>query len=200
MALDPGCIPVGVMTRMCSRDAVKFYSPFSGLLVVRCDEAQHRNVWAAATLITEVRRRVVTVRLVVLTGVQPLCCLRTHDAAVMLWHSLCGTGSWLGACLTTVAVPTASRDAGVLQEEGGRVQRHRAASFPPQQAGDFERSSRVPARSQSHLRVAQTGNQHQAGGGFVAFVCFPDSRHPAVTYVRHRTRSSALLPLRTSRS
>ena len=47
---------------------MKFYSPYTGLLVVRCDEAQHRNVWAAATLLTEVRRRVVTVRLVVLTG------------------------------------------------------------------------------------------------------------------------------------
>ena len=48
--------------------AVKFYSPFTGLFVVRCDAAQHRNVWAAATLLTEVRRRVVAVRLVVLTG------------------------------------------------------------------------------------------------------------------------------------
>ena len=48
--------------------AVKFYSPYTCLLVVRCDEAQHRNVWAAATLLTEIRRRVVAIRLVVLTG------------------------------------------------------------------------------------------------------------------------------------
>jgi len=61
------CIAVGFINAR-RGDAVKFYSPYSGLLVVRCDEAQHCNVWAAATLLTEVRRRVVTVRLVVLTG------------------------------------------------------------------------------------------------------------------------------------
>ena len=60
--------------------AVKFYSPYTGLFVVRCDAAQHRNVWAAATLLTEIRRRVVAIRLVVLTGAH--VCPRSVESCV----------------------------------------------------------------------------------------------------------------------
>lgn len=47
---------------------MKFYSPYSGLWVIRCDEDEHRQVWAAATLLTEIRNRVAAVRLVHLAG------------------------------------------------------------------------------------------------------------------------------------
>ena len=47
---------------------MKFYSPYSGLWVLRCDRDGHCQVWAAATLLTEIRHRVVAVRLVHLSG------------------------------------------------------------------------------------------------------------------------------------
>ena len=82
---------------------MKFYSPYTGLLVVRCDEAQHRNVWAAATLLTEIRRRVVTVRLVVLTGGKSCAGYETRGSDSDRLYQL---GSWhpTGASKSLVAV------------------------------------------------------------------------------------------------
>ena len=54
--------------------------------------------------------------------------------------------------------PAPRRDAGVLQEEGGRVQRHRAASRAAQQAGDGKLRGHVCEVSNTAASVPMSRN------------------------------------------
>lgn len=64
---------------------VKFYNPVSNLCIVRCSRDEHREIWAALTLLTEIRHRVVALRMLHLTGALASCreaAATCHAAAV----------------------------------------------------------------------------------------------------------------------
>mmetsp|Transcript_20652 Transcript_20652/g.62235 ORF Transcript_20652/g.62235 Transcript_20652/m.62235 type:complete len:143 (+) Transcript_20652:70-498(+) len=52
---------------------VKYYHPIYSLLIVRCSTETHREVWCSCTCLTEIKGRVVTVRLLRLAGTVKSC-------------------------------------------------------------------------------------------------------------------------------
>jgi RNase P/RNase MRP subunit POP5 len=52
---------------------VKVYNPLTGLCAIRCSRDEYRKIWCSLTLLTEIRHRVVAIRLLHLTGRMESC-------------------------------------------------------------------------------------------------------------------------------
>ncbi|KAK9809091.1 hypothetical protein WJX72_009257 [[Myrmecia] bisecta] len=52
---------------------VKYYNPLTSLCILRCSREQLRQVWCAASLITQIRRRTVLIQMIKLAGTLQSC-------------------------------------------------------------------------------------------------------------------------------